>query len=170
MQAIIQLAEKHDLYIITDEIYKDFTFDMPYPSISSIANEQQRDRIIIIDGFSKNIAIPGWRVGFIVASIEIAATAQKMLSNMMGNTSSIEQYALIELFDQGYDNAVHELHTRIAENRTQVMSVLDQSNISYIKPNGALYFLIKISSNDSIQFCDQLLENQKVVAIPGVYF
>lgn len=170
LQSIIQLAEKHNLYIISDEIYKDFTFDIQYPSISKTANAQQRDRIIIIDGFSKNIAIPGWRVGFIVASLEVTNAAQKMLSNMMGNTSSIEQYALIELFDQGYDNAVHELHTRITENRTQVMSVLDQSNMSYIKPNGALYFLIKISSNDSIQFCDQLLENQKVVAIPGIYF
>ncbi len=58
LQAIIQVAEKHDLYIISDEIYKDFTFDMEYPSISNIADESQRNRIIIIDGFSKNIAIP----------------------------------------------------------------------------------------------------------------
>lgn len=100
LKAIIQLAEKYNLYIISDEIYKDFTFDIPYPSISSLANDAQRSRIIIIDGFSKNIAIPGWRVGFMVASTEVTNAAQKILSNMMGNTSSIEQYALVELFEQ----------------------------------------------------------------------
>lgn len=170
LKAIIQLAEKYNLYIISDEIYKDFTFDIPYPSISSLANDAQRSRIIIIDGFSKNIAIPGWRVGFMVASTEVTNAAQKILSNMMGNTSSIEQYALVELFEQWYDQAVQELHTRITDNRAQVMILLEQENISYIKPNGALYFLIKIPTKDSIQFCDELLQNQKVVAIPGVYF
>lgn len=170
LQAIIQIAEKHDLYIISDEIYKDFTFDLQYPSISNIANEQQRNRIIIVDGFSKNIAIPGRRVGFMVASTEVTNAAQKILSNMMGNTSSIEQYALVELFDQGYDKAVQELQTRIADNRKQVINTLDQANIPYIKPNGALYFLIKIPTDDSIHFCDELLDNQKVVAIPGAYF
>lgn len=170
LKSIVQLAEKHDLYIITDEIYKDFTFDISYPSISSIANEQERNRIIIIDGFSKNIAIPWWRIGFIVASLQVSSAAQKLLSNMMGNTSSIEQYALVELFEQWYDDAIQELHTRIANNRKQVIDILDQSDIAYIKPNGALYFLIKIPSDDSIQFCNDLLQNQKVVAIPGVYF
>ncbi len=105
-----------------------------------------------------------------VASIEVTNAAQKILSNMMGNTSSIEQYALVELFDQGYDKAIQKLHTWIADNRKQVINTLDQSNISYIKPNGALYFLIKIPTDNAIQFCDELLENQKVVAIPGVYF
>lgn len=170
LQAIIQLAEKHDLYIITDEIYKDFTFDMWYTSISSIASTQDRDRIIIIDGFSKNIAIPWRRVGFMVGSLEVTNAAQKMLSNMMWNTSSIEQYALVELFEQWYDESIQELHARIADNRKQVINTLDQANIAYIKPYGALYFLIKIPTNNSIQFCDELLENQKVVAIPGVYF
>ncbi len=170
LQAIIQLAEKHDLYIISDEIYKDFTFDIQYPSISHIANEQQRNHIIIIDGFSKNIAIPWWRIGFVVASIKVTNAAQKILSNMMWNTSSIEQYALVELFEQWYDEAIQELHTRIADNRKQVIDTLDEANISYIKPNGALYFLIRIPTSNSIQFCDELLENQKVVAIPGVYF
>lgn len=170
LKAIIQVAEKHSLYIISDEIYKDFTFDMEYPSISNIANEQQRNRIIIIDGFSKNIAIPGRRVGFMVASNKVTNAAQKILSNMMGNTSSIEQYALVELFDQGYDKAIQELQTRIADNRKQLINTLDQANVSYIKPDGALYFLIKIPTDNSIQFCDELLDNQKVVAIPGVYF
>jgi len=114
-------------------MYKDFVFDR-FVSPLMIADEKIRKQIIVLDGLSKNIAIPGWRVGRVIADPIIIAAMSKIQSNMTGNSNSLVQHGLIEFFANNDWSFVDVMREKLIETKDSVQSLFDEANIAYIQP------------------------------------
>lgn len=168
-QSLIDIITWTDIFLLSDEMYKDFVFD-GFVSPLMIADDQTRKQIIILDGLSKNIAIPGWRVGRAIADPTIIAAMSKIQSNMTGNTNSLVQYGLIEFFVNNDWSFVDTMREKLRDTKNAIQSLFKEANIAYIQPQGSLYIFVHTGNHDSVEFCQKLLENQWVSTIPGVYF
>lgn len=140
-------------------MYKDFVFD-GFVSPLMIADEQIKKQIIVLDGLSKNIAIPGWRVGRAIADPAIVTAMSKIQSNMTGNTNSLVQYGLIEFFSHNDWSFVDTMREKLRDTKNAIQSLFDKANIAYIQPQGSLYIFVHTGKHDSVGFCQKLLENQ----------
>lgn len=168
-QSLIDIITWTDIFLLSDEMYKDFVFDT-FVSPLMIADEATKKQIIVLDGLSKNIAIPGWRVGRAIADPSIIAAMSRIQSNMTGNTNSLVQYGLLEFFANNDWSFVDTMREKLRDTKNIVQSIFNEANVSYIQPEWSLYFFVHISNHDSVGFCQKLLENQWVSSIPGVYF
>ena len=168
-QTLIDTIRWTGIFLLSDEMYKDFVFDR-FVSPLMIADEKIRKQIIVLDGLSKNIAIPGWRVGRVIADPIIIAAMSKIQSNMTGNSNSLVQHGLIEFFANNDWSFVDVMREKLIETKDSVQSLFDEANIAYIQPQWSLYFFVNIGKRDSVVFCQNLLEEYWVSTIPGVYF
>lgn len=158
-----------NIFLLSDEMYKDFSFD-GFVSPLMIADQTIRKQIIVLDGLSKNIAIPGWRIGWAIADQTIIDAMSKIQSNMTGNSNSLVQYGLVEFFMNNDWSWVAAMRENLMTTKNTIKELLTRSNIEFVQPQWALYFFVHIGKHDSITFCQSLLEDHWVSAIPGVYF
>lgn len=114
-------------------MYKDFVFDT-FVSPLMIADEATKKQIIVLDGLSKNIAIPGWRVGRAIADPSIIAAMSRIQSNMTGNTNSLVQYGLLEFFANNDWSFVDTMREKLRDTKNIVQSIFNEANVSYIQP------------------------------------
>lgn len=178
---IAEFAKKHDLLIVSDEIYEKLIYDgEKHISIASLSQDAY-ERTIVINGVSKTYSMTGWRLGYAAASKEITKLMTSIQSHMTSNVNTITQYAAIEALNgpvENLNNMVKEF-----ENRRNFMvdklSKIDGASI--IKPSGAFYIMVNISSylntsfkgeeiKNSIDFARVLLDEEKVAVIPGSGF
>lgn len=145
LAALVKVFEKHpDIFIISDEIYEHINFIGKHESIAQF--ESIRDRVIIVNGFSKAFAMTGWRLGYIAANKEIAAANDKMQGQTTSGTCSIAQRAGILAYEQGLDS-VYEMKEAFARRRQLVYELLnDIPGVKTNLPEGAFYFFPEISS------------------------
>jgi len=178
---IANFAKKHDLLIISDEIYEKLIYDGEKHISIAALNEDAYNRTIVINGVSKTYAMTGWRLGYAAASDEITKLMTSIQSHMTSNVNTIAQYAAIEALN----GPVEELNNMIKEfeNRRNFMIYkLEKLNeVSIIRPSGAFYVMVNISAylnttfkdqviNNSVDFARVLLEEEKVAVIPGAGF
>lgn len=145
LAALVKVFEKHPhIFIISDEIYEHINFIGKHESIAQF--ESIRDRVIIVNGFSKAFAMTGWRLGYIAANKEIAAANDKMQGQTTSGTCSIAQRAGIVAYEQGLDS-VYEMKEAFARRRQLVYELLnDIPGVKTNLPEGAFYFFPEISS------------------------
>lgn len=145
LAALVEVFEKHpNIFIISDEIYEHINFVDKHESIAQF--ESVKDRIIIINGFSKAFAMTGWRLGYIAASKEIAAANDKLQGQTTSGTCSIAQRAGIVAYEQGLDS-VYEMKEAFVRRRQLVYDLLnDIPGVKTNLPEGAFYFFPEISS------------------------
>jgi aspartate/methionine/tyrosine aminotransferase len=166
-----------DIYLIADEIYEKFIYDgFEYTSILKVL-PALKDRTIILNGVAKTFSMTGWRLGWMVGPKEVIKIAQNIQSQVVSNVFLVSQIAAIEAVNseftpQGQDwieNARLELEQR----RNIAYDILSSSNnLKVNKPKGAFYFFIDISKSlkpeaTSMDFVNALLENKRVVCVPG---
>lgn len=168
-QTLIDMIRWTDIFLLSDEMYKDFVFD-GFVSPLMLADDEIRKQIIVLDGLSKNIAIPGRRIGRVIADVDIINAVSKIQSNMTGNSNSLVQYGLIEFFAKNDWSWVTTMREKLIETKNIMQKLLIASDISFVQPQWSLYFFVHIGKVDSVSFCQNLLENHWVSAIPGVYF
>jgi len=168
---LAELAEKHNLFLISDEVYKDFT--KKKKKIFSLAEiPELRKRIIRIYGFSKAYAMTGWRIGYLHTDEKIAREILKVHDSLVTCAPVISQYAAMGALEMGA-SAILDFNQNYMERRDLVCQRLDKLNniFSYIKPQSSYYVFPKIiSNNDSWKFVLDLLENTQVALIPGMAF
>jgi len=168
---LAELAEKHNLFLISDEVYKDFTYNGE--KIFSLAEiPELRKRIIRLYGFSKAYAMTGWRVGFLHTDETIAKEILKVHDALVTCAPVISQYAAMGALEMG-ENSILKFNKSYKERRDLVCQRLDKlKNIfSYIKPESSYYVFPKIiNSNNSWKFALNLLEKTQVAVIPGMAF
>lgn len=140
-------------------MYKDFVFD-GFVCPLMIADGPTKKQIIVLDGLSKNIAIPGWRIGRVIADPAIITAMSKIQSNMTGNTNSLVQYGLLEFFVNNDWSFVDVMREKLRDTKNTIQSLFDEAKIAYIQPQGSLYIFVHIGKHDSVGFCQKLLENQ----------
>ncbi|WP_026888229.1 pyridoxal phosphate-dependent aminotransferase [Clostridium beijerinckii] len=178
---IASFAKEHDLLIISDEIYEKLIYDGEKHISIAALNEDAYERTIVINGVSKTYAMTGWRLGYAAASESITKLMTSIQSHMTSNVNTIAQYAAIEALNgpiEDLNNMIKEFENR----RNFMIYKLEKLNeISIIKPNGAFYIMVNISSylnttfkdqtiNNSVDFAKVLLEEEKVAVIPGAGF
>ena len=178
---IAEFAKKHDLIIVSDEMYEKLIYDgEKHVSIASVSDDAY-ERTIVINGLSKSYAMTGWRLGYCGAAEKIVKPMTNIQSHMTSNVCSITQYAAVEALN-GPQDKVKEMIVEFERRRNYMAKTLEEmNNLSIIKPEGAFYIMINIDKclgkeingqkiNDSMEFSAKLLEHEKVAVIPGKAF
>lgn len=145
LAALAKVFEKHpDVYILSDEIYEHINFVDKHESIAQFENI--KDRVIIVNGFSKAFAMTGWRLGYLAANKEIAAANDKLQGQTTSGTSSIAQRAGIVAYEQGLET-VEKMKVAFLRRRELVYNLLNEiPGVKTNLPDGAFYFFPEISS------------------------
>jgi aminotransferase len=166
---IAKIVEKHDLLVISDEIYAEMTYDHTHSSIANIVG--MRDRTILISGFSKAFAMTGWRLGFVTAPSDITSAMLKIHQYTMMCASTMAQHAAIEALQNGMDD-VKKMVQSYKQRRNFFVKSFEEIGLPCHVPGGAFYAFpsIKNTGLTSEQFAEQLLLTERVAVVPGHVF
>ena len=175
LDALIPVFEKYpDIIIISDEIYAELSYmDKRHVSLAETASLY--DRVIILSGFSKAYAMTGWRLGYACGHPDIIGAMVKIHQYTMLCAPIMSQKAAAEAIAQGLkDNFASVKNMKRAYNRRRRLIVkrLNDMGLECFEPEGAFYVFpsIKSTGMTSMEFCQTLLKNQKVAAVPGTAF
>ncbi|WP_289137062.1 pyridoxal phosphate-dependent aminotransferase [uncultured Brevibacillus sp.] len=165
---LLAFASKHDLYIISDEVYDGIVFEDKHISPMSYDTE---GRVISIFGFSKNYAMTGWRVGYAVAPQQIAAVIAKVLEPLVSCASSVSQKAA-EAAISFTQEFVHEMREIYQARRDSAYRLLEGAGIKAYKPKGAFYMMIDLSGIETEEenLAIALVKESGVAVAPGTTF
>ncbi|KYH29868.1 MULTISPECIES: pyridoxal phosphate-dependent aminotransferase [Clostridium] len=179
--AIADFAKRHDLLIISDEIYEKLIYeDNIHISIASL-NEDAYKRTIVVNGVSKSYAMTGWRIGYAAGDEHIIKLMSSIQSHTTSNPTSVAQYAALEALtgpQEDLYNMVKEFEKRKNYMINRINSI---NNLSCISAEGAFYIMLNVSKyygrkidnkviNNSMEFAECLLSEEKVAVIPGIAF
>ncbi|TWH45446.1 aminotransferase class I/II-fold pyridoxal phosphate-dependent enzyme [Sporomusa sp. KB1] len=169
LTAIAQFAIKHDLIVISDEIYAALTYDGTHTCFASLP--KMRNRTILLNGFSKAYAMTGWRVGYALSNPDFIAAMNKIHQYTMLCAPITAQLAAIEALRHGQDkmkSMVVEYNCR----RQLMLKGLHQLGLKCFEPKGAFYIFpsIKETGLTSLKFAEELLKAEKVAVVPGDAF
>lgn len=170
LNAIAELAEKHNFYILTDEVYSRLLYEGSHKSVISLPG--MKERTILIDGHSKTYAMTGWRLGYGIAPREIADKITQLTINSNSCTATFTQIAGIEALT-GPQNFVSEM---VAEFRIRRDTIVDGLNaiegISCVKPLGSFYVFPNVTqlSLSCEALADYLMDEVGVALLPGTAF
>ncbi|MCL6585168.1 MAG: aminotransferase [Anoxybacillus sp.] len=169
LAAIARIVEKHDLLVISDEIYAELTYDEPYTSFPAV--EGMRERTILVSGFSKGFAMTGWRLGFVAAPEELLQAMLKIHQYAMMCAPTMAQYGAIEALKNG-EHDVDEMRKSYRRRRNYFVQSLNDIGLHCHLPGGAFYAFPSIASTGmtSEQFAERLLLEEKVAVVPGSVF
>lgn len=175
LEEIVDLAERHDLWIICDEIYERLVYGAQHVSIASLG-PKAAERAITVGGCSKTFAMTGWRIGFSASPLPVAKTFAAFQDAVTSNPNSIAQYAALEAYrmdSQSVEAMRSEFQARRDLMREELLKI---PRIGVSDPKGAFYFLIDVRSylggktdTDGL-LAESLLENAQVATVPGSVF
>lgn len=169
LEKIAKVIIKHDIYVMSDEIYSELTYRGKHISIAAL--DGMKERTILINGFSKAYAMTGWRLGYACASAEIIKQMTKIHQFAIMCAPTTSQYAAVEALKNG-DKDVEEMRKSYNQRRRFLLNAFKEMNIPCFEPFGAFYVFpcIKEFGMTSEEFAQRLLQEQKVAAIPGTAF
>ncbi|QSF98355.1 aminotransferase A [Bacillus paralicheniformis] len=167
LKDIASLLKGRNVFVLSDEIYSELTFDRPHHSIASVL----RDQTIVIGGLSKSHSMTGWRIGFLFAPKEIAKHILKVHQYNVSCASSISQKAALEAVTNGFDDALI-MREQYKKRLDYMYDRLVTMGLDVIKPSGAFYIFPSIKSfgMSSFDFCMSLLEEEGLAIVPGSSF
>jgi aspartate aminotransferase len=175
LEAIVAVALKHNLYILSDEMYEHLVYDDARPTCIATFSKEVEARTITVAGFSKTYAMTGWRIGTTVAPLPIAKAIAELQSQMSSNVTTFAQYgALAALKEKDKtDAAVKKMLVAFDRRRKFLHAELNKiPGISCLLAEGAFYLFPNVSSFGlkDLDFCNRLLDQEKVAAVPGSAF
>ena len=167
---IAAICIRHDLVVMTDEIYSELTFDDGrHTSIASLPG--MKERTVFLHGVSKAFAMTGWRIGFACAPIELIEAMMKIHQYAILCAPIMGQDATIEALERG-DESVAKMRNEYQMRRNFITRALNEMGLDCPKPKGSFYVFPKISSTGltSREFSMRLLNEEKVAVVPGTAF
>ena len=169
LEAIAKVIEKHDLIVMSDEIYAELTYKGEHVSIVNIPG--MKERTILINGFSKAYAMTGWRLGYACGPEPIITQMTKIHQFAIMCAPTTSQYAAVEALKNG-DGDVAEMREAYDQRRRYLMHAFKQMGLECFEPYGAFYVFpcIKEFGMTSEEFATKLLEEEKVAIVPGTAF
>lgn len=169
LEAIAEVIIKHDLFVISDEIYSELSYFDSHVSIASIPG--MKERTLVINGFSKTYSMTGWRLGYACGPKEIIAQMTKIHQFAIMCAPTTSQYAAVEALKNG-DDDVANMRDSYNERRRYVLHRLNEMGLPCFTPKGAFYLFpdIRAFGLSSDEFCLRLLNEEKVVVVPGTAF
>ncbi len=173
LEAIAKVLEGSDIVVASDEMYEKLVYDTTFTAMASISPDMFK-RTITINGLSKSVAMTGWRMGYLATpNSELIASMIRLQSQSTSNINTITQYASIPALDGSADKDIEAMRVEFQKRRDLAIELFSQSDkLSVLKPDGAFYLFVNIKkvSNDSMQFCKDLLSQKGVATIPGLGF
>jgi aspartate/methionine/tyrosine aminotransferase len=167
LAALADVAERHDLWLLSDECYDQLVFDVPHTSMATVASPE---RTITVFSFSKTYAMTGWRLGYVVGPRHLADELVKSQEPVHGNASSISQRAA-EAALSGDQAVVEEMRDAYRTRRDVAVDVLSRAGVRHSVPGGAFYTMVDVSSlGSSTDAATTLLEDEHVAVVPGSAF
>jgi len=169
LEPIAEVIKKHDLLVISDEIYSELTYGFRHTSIASLPD--MRDRTIVINGFSKAFAMTGWRMGYTCAHRDITGAMFKVHQYAIMCAPTTSQYAAIEAL-KSCDDEVDMMNRKYNRRRRLIIDGLRKAGLKCFEPQGAFYAFpsIKETGLNSNDFCEKLLMEEKLAVVPGSAF
>lgn len=169
LEVIAEIVKKHDLFVLSDEIYAELTYDGKHVSIASLPG--MRERTVVINGFSKAYAMTGWRLGYAAAPKNILAQMIKVHQFAIMCAPTTSQYAAIEALRNG-DDDVERMRESYDERRRFLVQKLNGMGLTCFEPRGAFYVFpdIRHLGMTSEEFAEKLLEQERVAVVPGNAF
>ena len=169
LEALVTLAERHDLYLISDEIYDRLTYDGTHTCLGALPGAHERT--VLLGGFSKAYAMTGWRVGWICAPRAVAELCVRVHQYTMLCAPHISQLAAVEALSGG-DADVAEMVADYDRRRRVFVKGLRELGLDCPEPGGAFYAFpsIRRSGLDSETFAERLLYTERVAVVPGSVF
>ena len=180
LKQIADIVKKHPkITVISDEIYEHITFDGEHATISQF--DGISDQLIIVNGVSKGFAMTGWRIGYMVGPKELISACDKLQGQFTSGANSIAQWAAAEAISGDMKPTQNMLNT-FRKRRDMMVELLSEiPGVETDTPKGAFYLFPKVSSfygkefggrtiNDSLDFCDYILNTALVSLVPGVAF
>jgi aspartate aminotransferase len=172
LQALAKVVVDRDIMVVSDEIYEKIIYDgVEQVSIGSLG-EDIFQRTIISNGFAKAYAMTGWRVGYLAAPLALIQAASTLQGHSTSNVCTFAQYGAVAALE-GSQDCVETMRHAFATRRQVILERLQAiPGLSCAKPEGAFYVFVNIASTQlkSLDFCQQLLEQQQVATIPGLPF
>lgn len=170
LKAISELFIKHDILVISDEIYGELTYsDTTHASIAQVPN--MLERTIIINGFSKAFSMTGWRLGYALGPKEIIGAMTKIHQYVIMCAGTIAQYSGVEALRNNLDK-VEEMKEEYNYRRRFMLKGFEKIGLPCFKAEGAFYLFpsIKDTGLTSEEFCNRLLQEEKLAVVPGNAF
>ena len=169
LEAVAEVVKKHDLFVLSDEIYAELTYLDNHVSIASIPG--MRERTIVINGFSKSHAMTGWRLGYACGPEVIIKQMLKIHQFAIMCAPTTSQYAAVEALRNG-DEDVAMMREEYNGRRRYVLERFKEMGLSCFEPFGAFYAFpcIKDLGMTSDEFATKLLQTKKVAVVPGTAF
>ena len=170
LEKIAEICVNRDIMVISDEIYEKLVYDIPeYVSIASLGKEIY-DRTITVNGVSKAYAMTGWRIGYAGGPKEVMDYLKNFQDHTTSNPCSISQAATLKALQSSEDEVI-AMRDEFKARRDLMMSLLDESGLSYIRPQGAFYMFCDFSSlGESMKIAQAILDDVNVALIPGEGF
>ena len=171
LEAIAEVVEKYDLYVISDEIYSELTYTEESNHVSIASLPGMKERTILINGFSKAYAMTGWRLGYACGPELIIKQMTKIHQFAIMCAPTTSQYAAVEALRNG-DEDVAKMREEYNGRRRYLMHRFKEMGLDCFEPFGAFYVFpcIKEFGMTSDEFATKLLEAQKVAVVPGTAF
>ena len=169
LEAIAEVVKKHDIYVMSDEIYAELTYKEKHVSIASLPGMQERT--ILINGFSKAYAMTGWRLGYACGPEAIIKQMTKIHQFAIMCAPTTSQYAAIEALKNG-DADVAMMRESYNQRRRFLVNAFKEMGLECFEPYGAFYIFpcIKEFGMTSDEFATRFLEEEKVAVVPGTAF
>ena len=167
LAAVAQIAREFDLFVLCDEVYRQLSYATEIPQFST-RYPDLKDRVLVIQSFSKPYAMTGWRVGYLLADGPVKRQLEKLHQYDVVSTVSFLQEACITALEQD-PSPMRETYRR---RRDFTLSRLSEMGLPVVRPEGAFYVFPDISEFglDSGTFCRRMIQEAQVAAVPGFCF
>lgn len=169
LEPIVEVVKKHDLFVISDEIYSELSYKGEHVSIASFPG--MKERTILINGFSKGFAMTGWRLGYACGPEVIITQMVKIHQYAIMCAPTNSQYAAVEAL-RNCDEEVQEMKEAYNQRRRFLVSEFKRMNLKCFEPFGAFYIFPSIAEfgMTSEEFATRFLQEEKVAVVPGTAF
>ena len=166
---IVPVIIENDLFVISDEIYSELTYNGDHVTIASFPG--MKERTILINGFSKSYAMTGWRLGYAAGPAEILKQMIKIHQFAIMCAPTTSQYAAVSALRDG-DEDVRTMRESYNQRRRYLMNAFEEMGLDCFEPHGAFYMFpsIKRFGMTSDEFATRLLKEEKVAVVPGTAF
>lgn len=166
---LADIVKKHDLLVISDEIYAELAYDEEFTSFAAV--DGMLERTIVINGFSKGFAMTGWRLGFVCAPKEISEAMLKLHQYAMMCAPTVAQHAALEALKNGMQD-VEEMRRSYRRRRNYIVKSFNDMGLDCHNPGGAFYAFpsIERTGMTSMEFAEKLLTEELVAVVPGDVF
>ncbi|MDS0282996.1 pyridoxal phosphate-dependent aminotransferase [Haloarcula onubensis] len=169
LEGVRDLAVEHDITVISDEIYKEITYD-GVEAVSLGTLEGMADRTVTLNGFSKAYSMTGWRLGYFAGPEELVSQAGKVHSHSVSCAVNFVQHAGVEAITNT-DEAVEEMRQAFAERREFLMGLFEDHGVHVPEPQGAFYMMPEVvPGGDDTEWCDEAISEAQVATVPGTAF